>query len=383
MCARRFLILIFILTLIFVGGAFALYQWGGQVLVRMATPTGHYEEPPPGSGPDYAKAESWIARPDFNWKDNPSRWLPQGAGLDLHPTIRAATFYVHPTTYLERDRWNAPIDAAGEPARRAQLFVKSQASVFGRRSRVSAPKYRQAAYGAFLLKSADATRALDLAYSDVRSAFDEFLRAQPGNMPIILAGHSQGSLHLLRLLADRKDMLRDRLVAAYVVGWPVGITADLPATGLDACNSREQIGCVLSWQSFKEPANTHIVTEAWVGTVGLSGRVRAREDMLCTNPLTGSRDGRAPPTANEGTLVPNGDLTQGKVEPRRVGAHCDRGFLIIEGEVPNLGPYVLPGNNYHVYDYALFWESISLDALTRISEWGRLKANRPQVEGLR
>ena len=45
MCARRFLMLIFILTLLFVGGAFALYQWGDQVLVRMATPTGHYREP--------------------------------------------------------------------------------------------------------------------------------------------------------------------------------------------------------------------------------------------------------------------------------------------------------------------------------------------------
>ena len=46
MCARRFLILIFILTLIFVGGAFALFQFGDQVLVRMATPQGHYQEPP-------------------------------------------------------------------------------------------------------------------------------------------------------------------------------------------------------------------------------------------------------------------------------------------------------------------------------------------------
>ena len=48
MCARRFLMLIFILTLIFVGGAFALYQFGDQVLVRMATPSGHYQEPAKG-----------------------------------------------------------------------------------------------------------------------------------------------------------------------------------------------------------------------------------------------------------------------------------------------------------------------------------------------
>ena len=52
MCARRFLMLIFILTLIFVGGAFALYQFGDQVLVRKSTPSGHYREPAKGSGPD-------------------------------------------------------------------------------------------------------------------------------------------------------------------------------------------------------------------------------------------------------------------------------------------------------------------------------------------
>ena len=61
MCARRFLVLIFILTLLTVGGAFALYQWGDQVLVRMATPQGHYQEPPKGSGPDYSKERSWLA----------------------------------------------------------------------------------------------------------------------------------------------------------------------------------------------------------------------------------------------------------------------------------------------------------------------------------
>jgi hypothetical protein len=103
MCARRFLILILILTLIFVGGAFALYQFGDQVLVRMATPSGHYQEPPKGSGPDYTMGAAWWAEPGL--AEDPSRWVPEGvaqATSDAH----AATFYVHPT-YLERDRWNA------------------------------------------------------------------------------------------------------------------------------------------------------------------------------------------------------------------------------------------------------------------------------------
>jgi hypothetical protein len=366
MCARRFLMLIFILTLLFVGGAFALYQWGDQVLVRMATPTGHYREPPRASGPNYSEDGSWWARPGL--AEDPSRWLPQGVAAAAQP-LPAATFYLHPTTYLERDNWNAPINAAGEPARRARVFVETQAGAFNNLSHVWAPKYRQAAYGAFLLKSEDAQKALDLAYRDILSAFDRFLANQPDQDPILLAGHSQGSLHLLRLLRDRKDALKGRLVAAYVIGWPVGVTSDLPATGLPACTAASQTGCVVSWQSFKDPANTRLVTKAWVGTTGLTGSARTDDEMLCTNPLTGSRDGVAPPSANRGTLVPNGDLSEAGLETGRVGARCEKGFLLIDGDVPNLGPYVLPGNNYHVYDYALFWGSIRADAEGRLVAW--------------
>ena len=47
----------------------------------------------------------------------------------------------------------------------------------------------------------------------------------------------------------------------------------------------------------------------------------------------------------------------------------ENAFLMIEGDIPNLGTYVLPGNNYHVYDYALFWGSIRADAGRRLSAW--------------
>jgi hypothetical protein len=366
MCARRFLMLIFILTLIFVGGAFALYQFGDQALVRMATPSGHYQEPPKESGPNYSKIDAWLSHP--NLTNDPSRWTPDGGEQDVRQKTVMTTFYVHPTTYLERDRWNASIDPGGDPARRAAVFAQSQASVFVDGD-VWAPKYRQAAYGAFLLKSDDAQKALDLAYRDVLTAFDRFLLENPGKGPIVLAGHSQGSLHLLRLLADRREALKDRLVAAYIVGWPVGVTSDLPATGIPTCTKAAEAGCALSWQSFKDPANTGLVTKAWVGTTGLTGAARQRGDMLCTNPLTGTKDGAASSQVNEGTLEPNGDLSNAKLERGLVGARCDKGFLLIDGDVPNLGPYVLPGNNYHVYDYALFWGSIRADVRRRFHAW--------------
>ena len=367
MCARRFLIVVFILILLFVTGAFAIFQFGQQVLIRQATPQGHFQAPQAASGPDYSKVESWIARPDLS--PNPSEWLP---GTMTAAAVRpAAVFFIHPTTYLERDRWNAPLSGNADSDGRAELFVRSQSSAFTGAGQVWAPRYRQAAFGAFLLKSDDAQKALDLAFSDVLAAFDEFSKQVPADQPLILAGHSQGALHLSRLLQERAAQLKGRLVAAYVVGWPLSVTADLPAMALPACAAAEQTGCVLSWQSFGQPANPDLVMDAWQGTKGPTGIERKRQVMLCVNPLTGTRNGAAPPQANGGTLVPTVDLKSASLEPGRVGAHCDDGLLLLDGDLPALGPFVLPGNNYHVDDYALFWSAIRSDTERRLAAWQR------------
>jgi hypothetical protein len=366
MLARRFLGCVFFLTVLAVAAAFAFYQFGASWLVRQGTPRGHYVAPPPASGPDYGRLENWVARPGLSPAD--SGWLPTGV-TSTAGNRAAATFYIHPTTYLETDRWNAPLTPAGQDEARIHLFVRSQASAFNGASDVWAPRYRQAAYGAFLLNSDDARKALDLAYRDVLAAFDAFIAAQPAGRPLLLAGHSQGSLHLLRLLADRRDALKGRLVAAYVAGWPVSTAADLPATGLAACAAADQPGCLLSWQSFAVPAHTKLVTDAWVGTKGLDGAARQRRDMLCVNPLTGTQSGSAPPSANTGSLIPDSTFATGYVSPGLVGARCDNGFLLINGAVPAMGPFVLPGNNYHVYDYALFWGAIRADSERRLAAW--------------
>jgi pimeloyl-ACP methyl ester carboxylesterase len=369
MCARRFLLVIFVLTLLVVAGGFAIYQWGGTVLLKQATPKGHFEASAAGGGPDYMELSTWLDRPGL--RASPSLWRPDNDQPPPDAEARAAVFYVHPTTYLERDRWNAPVcdgEECGEAGRKAELFVQSQASAFSGLGDVWAPRYRQAAFGAFLLKSDDANKALDLAYADVIAAFDEFLRRNPQG-PVILAGHSQGSLHLLRLLADRKDALNGRLVAAYVAGWPVGIQSDLPATGLHPCAKPAETGCVLSWQSFGEPANTALITGAWVGTRGLSGIKHVRDDMLCVDPVSGIINGRSEPRDNPGTLVPTLDLSSATLAVGQVGSRCSDGFLMVSGQVPAMGPYLLPGNNYHVYDYALYWGAIRRDAERRLAAW--------------
>ncbi len=366
MCARRFLIAIVILTLLVVAGAFAIFQFGGQVLVRQAVPQGHFEAAEAGGGPDYGQASAWVARPGL--ADNASNWLPDGITAAASGDV--AVFYIHPTTYLERDRWNAPLDAGGDTAMRTRLFVQSQASAFTGVGELWAPRYRQAAFGAFLLDSKDAHAALDLAYRDVAAAFDQFVR-EGGDKPIILAGHSQGALHLERLLREKVagKPIAKRIVAAYVVGWPIDTVSDLPALGLPACTAPDESRCILSWLTFGDPPNPDLILEDWEHGSGLTGGDRRQDQTLCVNPITGTKNGNAPPADNPGTLVPSADLLSAKLEPGLVGARCDKGLLIADGEIPPLGPYVLPGNNYHVYDYALFWGAIRRDAERRLAAW--------------
>ena len=47
------------------------------------------------------------------------------------------------------------------------------------------------------------------------------------------------------------------------------------------------------------------------------------------------------------------------------------GLLILDGMAPQLGTFVLPGNNFHVYDYALFWGAVRRDAERRLAAWQR------------
>ena len=393
--ARKFLYIIAAIILIIFGFGVA-YQlnpgWFGRVAF---VPSSEFVEQKAAEPNAYDDPNMWFARPGM--ENDPADWRPPADGAEpakpagkLIPPAKAATaadteeavkgdaaiFFVHPTSYYSKASWNAPLDDA-DANYRAKLFMQGMASAFGDAGEVWAPRYRQATLGAFLATDrVTAGKAIDAAYRDVEQAFDAFLAAIPKNKPIILAGHSQGALHLTTLLKNRiaGTPLAKRIVAAYVIGWPISRDTDLAGLGLPACETPEQKGCILSWATFAEPADTSMVTGAYDGTIGFDGRPRAGTRMLCTNPLTGIPDTAAGPAANIGTLKPSEGFKAGVLIPQKVGAKCDddRGFLLIgDAEAAqNYAPsYVLPGNNYHVFDISLFWANVRADVLRRLATY--------------
>ncbi len=369
--ARRFLYIIagLIVTLLVAALGWSLFQ---DRLMRAAfVPSAPFAPPVDAGAPDYADRANWIARPGL--AHDPSRWTPAGVLTAAHPP--ALVFYVAPTTYLDRSRWNAPLDDAAANGR-LRLFTASQASALNAVGAVWAPRYRQATVGAFLTGKADAARALDFAYHDVERAFAAFVAEAPAGRPIILAGHSQGSLHLIRLLAEHVAgrPIAKHIAAVYAIGWPISIDADLPALGLPACTRARQAGCIVSWQSFAEPADPSQIVDVYAASVGLTGRPRRGTAMLCVNPLTGAPAGAAPASANQGALVPTAGLDDAVLVAGTVPARCDpRGFLLIGGAPKGYGRFVLRGGNYHVFDYALFWANLRADAAARLATFAHTK----------
>ena len=199
----------------------------------------------------YSDPDMWYSRPGIGTND-PSRYQPAIAETE-NPLPRSeeegtlveqaskaetrrvtadeaedappfAVFFVHPTSYIptnmDKDiQWNARLGDK-ETEDRATLFLRGLASPFNRAAEIWSPKYRQATVGAFITDKPEAEQAIDAAYRDVEQAFDYFLESVDEDRPIVLAGHSQGSLHLLRLLRERVKgrPLENRIAAVYAIG---------------------------------------------------------------------------------------------------------------------------------------------------------------------
>ena len=368
--ARKFLYVVASLIVLVLAALLVYRIWGMQLIRTVMVPREAFTPIAPLPANAYDNPKMWIARPDIA-QGNPALWKPAGQ-KDEAVTQKAAVFFIHPTSYITAfggAHWNMRLDDK-DALTTARRFVQGQASAFNAIGDVWVPRYRQANYGAFLTDKPAGEQALAAAYRDVRLAFAAFLKANPTG-PLILAGHSQGSRHLLQLLRDQVagTPVASRVVAVYAVGWPVSVEADLPALGLPACARRDQARCIVSWQSYAEPADPAPMVESFERLRGFTGRPRKGTHMLCTNPIIGTFNGAAPASANLGTIDSRDESKAPRLLKGVVPARCDASGILMIGEPVDMGPFTLPGNNYHVYDYGLFWGDVREDARQRLASF--------------
>lgn len=301
--------------------AFAVVFQDG--IVRFfATPRAPFQTVAPPPPPDYAARASWLS------------WPADGAARP------ADVFYVHSTAYYRRKFWNAPIDDADADKIRREIAAPNEAGPFTAIAAVYAPRYREATLYSQFTHKYDGLAARELAYGDVRRAFDQFLAARAEERPIILAGYGQGGLHVLGLLQDyfqgAINPLRRHLVAAYV------IEASTPAEYLSSlsppipvCGEAQTVRCVVSYVAFEprfdeEMERIRARSLIWSESGEL---VSMKSDALvCVNPLSWTPAGPyAPAEKNVGAASATG-IAQGPPPPiaKAVGAACKDGVLVVD-----------------------------------------------------
>jgi len=205
---------------------------------------------PPES--DYADANNWAALP---LKKDAADRVPAGSPFkDEQSSAKADVFFIHPTilTYTPTNefKWNASVSDTYLNAKVDSSTILNQATIFNAAGRIYAPRYRQAHYHAFVTSfKEDKAAALDLAYSDVKKAFLYYMSHFNEGRPIIIASHSQGTVHATRLIKEFFDgkELQKNLVAAYIIGiaTPKNIFANIKP-----CESPTQTGCFIAYTTF-------------------------------------------------------------------------------------------------------------------------------------
>jgi hypothetical protein len=296
--------------------------------------------------PNYNDEKNWAVLPNTY-----SEPLKEFSSKEID-TLQADVFYVYPTLNTDKEdlRWNVPINDAEQQGKVLNSTVVFQASAFATSGKLYVPYYRQAHLRSYSMLKNGGEKALLLAYSDVKKAFEIYLKKYNKGRPIIIASHSQGSTHTKFLLRDFFDdkPLQKRLIAAYVVGTIA--KPDLFKT-ITPMTKPNETGGFVGWNTFKKGNYSKKGKDYFNGSV-------------TTNPITWNADKTTELHQHKGFLYTNKKIYKNALKVE-----------ITDGIVWSTNPkfpmrfFMSFIKNYHVGDINLFWKDIQENAALRTKTW--------------
>ena len=244
---------------------------------------------PLAAAPDYSQDSAWLCLPGR--RDACSAPLstvtlnPNGYGsvVEVKPAANPPIdcFYIYPTISHDPGLNSDLIPADADE----KVLAVNQFARFGTVCRTFAPMYRQVSLHALKAASTgrDVKPNIEIAYSDVLSAWRNFLSSRNKGRPFVIIGHSQGGTHGIRLVREEIDgkPMAKQMLSAILLGKQVEVPEGKLVGGtfksLPLCTSEGQAGCVLTWMSFR--------AETPPGPSSYYGRARAPGMTAgCTNP---------------------------------------------------------------------------------------------------
>jgi hypothetical protein len=298
--------------------------------------------------PDYSDLNYWAAHP---WKWDPADSIPKPLQSDLRDST-VDVFFLHPTTYVSlvnHGKQNAAIDDAYINARTDYSNILYYASVFNQQCRIFAPRYRQAHMKVFLKKQGNKTDSIyEIAYDDIKAAFEYYMKQWNNGRPIIIAGHSQGAKMAERLLKEyfEDKPLQEKLVVAYLPGWSV---PEKYFTSFKMCTDSLQTGCLCSWRTFRRNYIPFYLKNE-------------KRNSNVTNPLTWTIGNEyASSELNNGSILFNFN----KVYKHTTDAQISNGLVWVKKPKFPWG-FLFLTRNYHPFDMRLFYMNIRDNIRQRI-----------------
>lgn len=215
----------------------------------------------PAMSMDYASPASWLCCPDATGPCDTDLSLTdvsRSGAIELPPPPARKPlvdcFYVYPTVSRQPAG-----NSDGSLTDDERYVVQQQFARFGEICRRFAPLYRQTTLASI---AGTAKGDVELAYSDVRSAWRHYLEKDNESRGVILIGHSQGARHLARLIAEEiaRTPVSARIVSALLIGWPVPVAdpeagladVDVPPM-LPLCRRANDTGCTVAYVTFHDP----------------------------------------------------------------------------------------------------------------------------------
>jgi hypothetical protein len=303
---------------------------------------------------NYSDLNNWAAHP---LKKDLSDSISEGI-IDRRVNDSSVdVFFIHPTTYLQKEfeNWNADVNNVAINEKTDNSAILYQASAFNEQSRLFAPRYQQAHINSFYINPNVAKDYFDIAYNDVKAAFEYYLKIFNKGRPIIIASHSQGTKHAGRLLKEFFDdkPLQKQLVCAYLIGMPI---PDNYFPTLKPCLNENQTGCFVGWRTYKSGYVPELIQEE-------------KFKCIVVNPLTWTTDEKlASAELNKGGILQNFK----KIVPRVVNAQVHQNVLW--SCKPNVfGKIFFTKKNFHIGDINLYYMNIRENVRTRIDSFKKVK----------
>ena len=271
------------------------------------------------------------------------------------------TFFIAPTA-TTGDENTLVIDYSNET--HMSKFTgcsKMEMGIYDDNTRFFAPFYHQILMYTYTIDEGRKNELLNVAYSDVKKAFDYYLANYNKGNKIIIAGFSQGGDLALRLLKDYIDdnNFYEKFVACYALGALVDDSYLNSKDRLKFATKEDDTKVIISFNS-EDPS----VTESFV--------VPAGTKSYSINPLNWKTDTtEAANTLNKGAVFLNGYGNVKATEDNFCGCYIDstRGTLKVTGvdgtKYPTKSGFIGEGV-YHTYDYQFFYNNLKENVSKRI-----------------